>query len=90
MGFWPTLKLSVHSPDNDHLRFTSRPLRYDNHVGFIIDADDPEGLEQGVGDLVKVGEKTFRCKPREECQAGIERFLERKAAVRTASKGGRL
>jgi hypothetical protein len=82
LSFRPTIRLSCHSPELEHVRWLSRPLRYDKHVGFLFDAEDPEGIEQGLTDLIKVGDRTYRARSKEETEKLIDGFLERKSAVR--------
>lgn len=87
VSFLPTLRLSLHSPEHEYLKFHSRQLRYDTHVGFLFDAEDPEGLEDGIGDLVKVGKRTYRVKTREEVTRQIDDFVARKKALKGSGAG---
>ncbi|KAI9026097.1 hypothetical protein DFJ74DRAFT_27720 [Hyaloraphidium curvatum] len=85
VSFLPTLRLSLHDPSLRHLRFFSRQLRHDSHVGFLFDPEDPEGSDEGVRDMLPVpgAERTYRCRPEKELRAAIDTFLASKRAPRT-------
>ncbi len=82
LSFRPTIRLSCQSPELEHVRWLSRPLRYDKRVEFLFDAEDPVGIEQGLTDLIRVGERTYRARSKEDTEKMIEGFLERKRAIK--------
>lgn len=90
VSFLPPLKLSVHSPKMEHLRFVSRQLRYDTYTGFLFDPEDPEGSDEGVRDLVPTNEeRTYRVRPKSELDVEIARFLKGKGRAAPQGEGGR-
>ncbi|KAI9026103.1 hypothetical protein DFJ74DRAFT_27776 [Hyaloraphidium curvatum] len=85
VSFLPTIRLSLHDPGLRHIRFFSRQLRHDSHVGFLFDPEDPESSDEGVRDMVLVAtaERTYRCRPENELRVLIDAFLAAKRAART-------
>lgn len=79
----PPIKLSTDPSNYAYLRFCSRPLRYDSHVGFAFDYEDRQGSDEEVRELVESGEmNTWVCRSERETNAEILKFLGGKGKLR--------
>jgi hypothetical protein len=77
----PPIKMSYEPERYRYLRFASRPLRYDTHVGFVFDADDRKGADDDVREMMESGERTWVCRSEREADGAIQKFLGAKGKL---------
>lgn len=85
----PPINFSHHTPTHRHLRFASRPLRYDSYVGFAFDFEDPIGADENVKELVEAdAPNTWICKTVADVDGEIRKFVAGKGKDKVGGKGG--